>query len=126
MVIVSDYIEKVSTTTGESFVLLELSGGIELVQSQNTGKFYATSRKCRIPSTFSTDVAKLMIGQQIEGDVVRVETEPYEYINKVTGEMIILAHSYAYRPKGSLELIGETNLEVVGERESNKKPRLTR
>ena len=126
MVIVSDYIEKVSTTTGESFVLLELSGGIELVQSQNTGKFYATSRKCKIPSTFSVDVAKLMVGQQIEGDVVRVETEPYEYINKVTGEMIVLAHSYAYRPKGSLELIGETNLEVVSEGEGIKKPRLTR
>lgn len=126
MVIVSDYIEKVSTTTSESFVLLELSGGIELVQSQNTGKFYATSRKCRIPSTFSVDVAKLMVGQQIEGDVVRVETEPYEYINKVTGEMIVLAHSYAYRPKGSMELIGETNLEVVTEGEGNKKPRLTR
>jgi hypothetical protein len=126
MVIVSDYIEKVSTTTGESFVLLELSGGIELVQSQNTGKFYATSRKCRIPSTFSVDVAKLMVGQQIEGDVVRVETEPYEYINKVTGEMIVLAHSYAYRPKGSMELIGETNLEVVSEGEGIKKPRLTR
>ncbi|MHA8106309.1 hypothetical protein [Aquirufa sp. 5-AUSEE-100C1] len=126
MVIVSDYIEKVSTTTGESFVLLELSGGIELVQSQNTGKFYATSRKCRIPSTFSVDVAKLMVGQQIEGVVVRVETEPYEYINKVTGEMIVLAHSYAYRPKGSMELIGETNLEVVSEGEGIKKPRLTR
>jgi hypothetical protein len=126
MVIVSDYIEKVSTTTGESFVLLELSGGIELVQSQNTSKFYATTRKCRIPSTFSVDVAKLMVGQQIEGDVVRVETEPYEYINKVTGEMIVLAHSYAYRPKGSLELIGETNLEVVSEGVGNKKPRLTR
>jgi hypothetical protein len=126
MVIVSDYVEKVSTTTGESFVLLELSGGIELVQSQNTGKFYATSRKCRIPSTFSVDVAKLMVGQQIDGNVVRVETEPYEYINKVTGEMIVLAHSYAYRPKGSMELIGETNLEVVSEGEGNKKPRLTR
>jgi hypothetical protein len=126
MVIVSDYIEKVSKTTSESFVLLELSGGIELVQSQNTGKFYATSRKCRIPSTFSVDVAKLMVGQQIEGDVVRVETEPYEYINKVTGEMIVLAHSYAYRPKGSMELIGETNLEVVSEGEGIKKPRLTR
>jgi hypothetical protein len=126
MVIVSDYIEKVSTTTGESFVLLELSGGIELVQSQNTGKFYATSRKCRIPSTFSVDVAKLMVGQQINGEVVRVETEPYEYINKVTGEMIVLAHSYAYRPNGSMELIGETNLEVVSEGEGNKKPRLTR
>jgi hypothetical protein len=126
MLIVSSILEKVNATSGQTFVLLELSGGIELVQSQATGRFYATCRKCRIPSTFSAEVAKLMIGQQIEGDVIRVETEPYEYINKDTGEMIVLAHSYAYRPKGSMELIGETNLEVVSEAYSNKKQKLTR
>ncbi len=43
MVIVSDYMEKVNSTSGQTFVLLKLSGGLELVQSQNTGKFYATS-----------------------------------------------------------------------------------
>ena len=67
MVIVSDYMERVNASSGQTFVLLELSGGLELVQSQNTGKFYATSRKCRIPSTFNADVAKLMVGQQIDG-----------------------------------------------------------
>jgi len=77
MVIVSDYMEKVNSTSGQTFVLLELSGGLELVQSQNTGKFYATSRKCRIPSTFNAEVAKLMVGQQIDGDIVRVESDPY-------------------------------------------------
>ena len=82
MVIVSDYMEKVNSTSGQTFVLLELSGGLELVQSQNTGKFYATSRKCRIPSTFNADVAKLMVGQQIDGDIVRVESDPYEYTCK--------------------------------------------
>ena len=40
MVIVSDYMEKVNATSGQTFVLLELSGGLELVQSQNTGNFY--------------------------------------------------------------------------------------
>ncbi len=85
MVIVSDYMEKINSKTNEPFVLLELSGGLELVQSQNTGKFYATSRKCRIPSIFSADVAKLMIGQQIEGEIVRFELDPYEYTNKTMG-----------------------------------------
>ena len=41
-----------------------------------------------------------MVVQQIEGDIVRVESEPYEYINKTTGELITLAHSYGYSPKG--------------------------
>ena len=124
MVIVSDYMEKVNATSGQTFVLLELSGGLELVQSQNTGKFYATSRKCRIPSTFSADVAKLMVGQQIEGDIVRVESDPYEYTNKTTGEIITLAHSYAYRPKGSMELLGESRLEVVDEKINQKSYKL--
>jgi hypothetical protein len=95
MVIVSDYMEKTNSQSGQTFVLLELSGGLELVQSQKTGKFYATSRKFRIPSTFDADVAKLMVGQQIEGDIVRVESDPYEYTNKTPGEIITLAHSYA-------------------------------
>ncbi len=78
MVIVSDYMEKVNSTSGQTFVLLELSGGLELVQSQNTGKFYATSRKCRIPSTFNADVAKLMVGQQIDGDIIRITDIKYK------------------------------------------------
>jgi hypothetical protein len=120
MVIVSDYLEKINSKTNEPFVLLELSGGLELVQSQNTGKFYATSRKCRIPSTFNADVAKLMVGQQIDGDIVRVESDPYEYTNKTTGEIITLAHSYAYRPKGSMELLGESRMEIVEEKKISK------
>jgi hypothetical protein len=120
MVTVSNYFEKVNSTSGQTFVLLELSGGLELVQSQASGRFYATSRKCRIPSTFTADVAKLMIGQQIDGDIVRIESEPYEYINKTTGEVITLAHSYAYRPKGSMELLGESKIEIVKEESSNQ------
>ena len=120
MVIVSDYMEKVNASSGQTFVLLELSGGLELVQSQNTGKFYATSRKCRIPSTFNADVAKMMVGQQIDGDIVRVESDPYEYTNKTTGEIITLAHSYAYRPKGSMELLGESRMEIVEEKKISK------
>lgn len=120
MDIVTDYMEKTNSQSGQTFVLLELSGGLELVQSQNTEKFYATSRKCRIPSTFSLDVAKLMVGQQIEGDMVRVESDPYEYTNKTTGEIITLAHTYAYRPKGSMELLGESRMEIVEEKKISK------
>ncbi len=61
-----------------------------------------------------------MIGQQIEGDIVWIESDPGEYTNKTTGEIITLAHSYAYRPKGSMELLGELQLEV-GEEKINKK-----
>jgi hypothetical protein len=95
---------------GTSFISLELTGGLELVQSQTTGKFYATIRKCSIPSTFDEDIAKMMIGTQIDGEIVRVTVDPYEFVNPRTGEVMLLQHSYAYRPVGAVELIGHTQV----------------
>ena len=101
---------------GSTFVTLELTGGLELVQSETTGKFYATIRKCNIPSTFSEQIAKMMVGTEIEGEVIRIAVDPYDFVNPKTGELITLQHSYAYRPKGAVELIGHTkvnNLEMA-------------
>ena len=112
MVQVTNFHE-VETKEGKTFISLELTGGLELVQSQSTGKMYATVRKCRIPSTFDANIAKMMVGTQLDGDVVRVETDPYDYVNKRTGEITTLQHSYAYRPKGSMELIGESRVQEI-------------
>lgn len=110
MLIVSNYFE-VKTSEGKSFVSLELSGGLEMVQSQTTGRYYATARTCRIPSTYSLEVAKRMVGTSIEGEIVRVEVKPYDYIVPATGELIKLAHSYVYRPLGSIEIHRESKLQ---------------
>ena len=112
MVQVTNFHE-VETKEGKTFISLELTGGLELIQSQTTGKMYATVRKCRIPSTFDANIAKMMVGTQLDGDVVRVETDSYDYVNKRTGEVMSLQHSYAYRPKGSLELIGESRVQEI-------------
>ena len=112
MVQVTNFHE-VETKEGKTFISLELTGGLELVQSQSTGKMYATVRKCRIPSTFDANIAKMMVGTQLDGEVVRVETDSYDYVNKRTGEVMSLQHSYAYRPKGSLELIGESRVQEI-------------
>ena len=112
MVQVTNFFE-VETSAGKTFISLELTGGLELVQSQTTGKMYATVRKCRIPSTFDANIAKMMVGTQLDGEVVRVETDSYDYVNKRTGEVMSLQHSYAYRPKGSLELIGESRVQEI-------------
>lgn len=112
MVQVTNFFE-VETSEGKTFISLELTGGLELIQSQNSGKFYATVRKCRIPSTFDANIAKMMIGTQMDGDVVRVETDPYEFLNKRTGELMTLQHSYAFRPKGSMELVGHSQVQEI-------------
>ena len=95
---------------GEKFIALELMGGLELVQSAETGRFYATIRKCSIPSTLDEPTAQMMVGQKMEGEIVRVQCDPYDFANPRTGEVITLSHTYAYRPKDALELVGHTQV----------------
>ena len=100
---------------GGRFVFLELLGSIEIQQSQTTGKFFATARKCQIPATFGIQIASRMVGQKIEGEIVRVPCEPYSFENKRTGETITVNHDYAYRPPNAIELIGETKIKELEE-----------
>jgi hypothetical protein len=110
MVTVTAALERVKKD-GTTFPVLEISGGAELVLSQTTQRYYATVRKCTIPFTGSLEVAKMLIGQKIEGEIVKVIVPPYEFINQRTGEVMQLQHSYAYRPKDSQDLVGHTRVQ---------------
>ena len=110
MITVTNYVERLRKD-GSSFIALEITGGVELVQSQSNGRYYATVRKCSIPSTFDENIAKAMIGQRLEGDIVKVIVQPYDFINKKTGEVMKLQHSWAYRPKDSQDLVGHTRVQ---------------
>ena len=112
MVTVTNALERV-TKEGKTFPVLEISGGAELVLSQTTQRYYATVRKCTIPFTGTMDVAKMLIGQKIEGEIVKVIVAPYEFINQRTGEVMKLQHSYAYRPKDSQDLVGHTRVQEL-------------
>lgn len=83
---------------GKTYVNLELQGDLVMVQSLNTGRFYATAKKCRITSTFDEDTAKSLIGRELPGRIERVQTDPYEYTVPETGEVIQLAHSWQFLP----------------------------
>jgi hypothetical protein len=39
--------------------------------------------------------------------------DPYNFVDKRTGAMIQLQHSYAYQPEGSTELIGAQQVEAL-------------
>ena len=65
MVTVTNYSTRVRKD-GTTFIALEISGGVELVQSNNTGKFYATVRKTSIPSTCDEAIAIGLIGFQLQ------------------------------------------------------------
>lgn len=114
MVTVTNYAVR-KTKDEKTFITLELSGKVELVQSQDTGKFYATRRRCSIPSTFDVNVAQSIIGTQIEGEIVRVESDPYDFVNPNTGEVMSLAYSWAYQPEGTKETIGISKVSILEE-----------
>lgn len=100
MVTVTDYKVK-QAKDGRDFVLLELQGGLEMVQSQANNRFYATVRKCTVSTTFEERMAKSLIGSQMPGKIVRVACDPYEYTVESTGEAITLCHRWGYWPEGA-------------------------
>ncbi len=109
MVTISNYAIR-KRKDGTEFISLELTGNVELIQSNNTGKFYASVRKCSIPSTFGKEVAESLLGSKIPGSIVKVLVDPYEFKNPRTGEVMQLQHSYAYQAEGSNEVIGHTRV----------------
>jgi len=91
------------------FVSLELQGGPEMVQSQNTGRFYLTAKRCFISTTFAKEQAKAMVGTKFKGSINRVECPEYLFALPETGEVIQLNHRWDYSPEespaGSLSLV---------------------
>ena len=93
--------EKRTSASKGDFMVLILMGGIEMVQSMQTGRHYATARKCTVSSTFSEQIAVAMIGQQMPGTIERVQTEAYQFTVPETGEVIQLAHTWQYVPENA-------------------------
>lgn len=88
-----------SKDDGSKFYLLELQGGIEMVMSKTTGQFYATAKKAVISSTFDEATCQGLIGTQMQGSILKVEVEPYNYVVRETGEEITLSHKWVYTPE---------------------------
>ena len=106
-------IKKYLRKDGSEFIALQLEGGVEFVQSQQTGKFYAHVLKSNMPCTFDEQTAEKFIGQSIEGTIMRVSSDPYDYTVPSTGEVIQLAHSYEYQPVDSSTAVGKREPELV-------------
>lgn len=88
---------------GIPFFLLELQGGLEMVLSQTTNKYYATAKKAYIPSTFDEATCRALIGTEMSGRIFKEECEPYNYTIRETGEEITLSHRWVYLPEDAPE-----------------------
>ncbi|WP_407485158.1 hypothetical protein [Elizabethkingia miricola] len=85
---------------GNLFNVLQVQGGIEMIKSKETGQFYATAKRASVTCTFDEETCKSIVGTEMSGRIVKIETESYTYIIKETGEEITLQHRYVYLPEG--------------------------
>ncbi len=88
---------------GIPFFLLELQGGIEMVLSQISNRYYATAKKAYISSTFDEQTCQALIGTEMQGKIIKEECEPFDYVIKETGEEITLSHRWVFVPEGAEE-----------------------
>ncbi|WP_237705645.1 hypothetical protein [Croceivirga radicis] len=95
MVKIIDF-KKRQKDNGEEFFSLIVQGGIMPVKSQETGKTYFTTKKASVPSTFDEETCLDLIGTRLDGNVVKVNCEPYSYTIEQTGEIVELDYRYEY------------------------------
>lgn len=91
--------QKRQTEEGRPFFVLEIQSGIEMVLSTKTGQYYATAKKANISSTFDEETCKALLGTEMPGTIIKINSDPYEYTIRDTGEIIMLTHRYAYQPE---------------------------
>jgi hypothetical protein len=96
---------------GETFIVLTLTGGLELVQSQTNGLFRAVVRKCQIPANFDEATAKMVVGTQLPGQIVRVQADPWTFTDQKSGEVITLSHRWSYLPEGATVPVATPEME---------------
>ena len=116
MVTIVNYSKRMNSDSEEFFTLI-LQSDLELVRSRQTGRFYATSKKVSLPTTFDEPTCKSLIGHQLPGSIKRIECDPYEFAIPETGEVIHLAHRYEYSREAATmeETVLEGALEAVHE-----------
>jgi hypothetical protein len=103
MVTVSGYAERQSQD-GKKFYALILQGGMEMVLSEESGRYYATAKQASITSTFDEKTCQALVGTKLPGKISKVVCEPFDFTIKKTGEVISLSHRWAYSPEeASLE-----------------------
>jgi len=83
---------------GEEFVSLILEGDLTMIQSKESGSWYATAKRASITSTFDENRASKLIGREIPGDIIRESCDPYTWIEPESGEEITLSHTYNFVP----------------------------
>jgi hypothetical protein len=99
MVTVIDYQVRESKK-GDTFTTLSLQGDLEMILSQNSGKYYATARKASIITTFNEQACKTLVGTTLPGRIEKQPVDkPYDYQIPGSDEVIKLDYTYEFNPE---------------------------
>ena len=105
MVTISGYNERESRE-GKKFYTLTLQGNLEMILSEESGRYYATAKQASITSTLDEATCQGLVGTKLPGKITKIDCQPFDYTIKETGEIISLSHRWAYDPnEASLEEI---------------------
>ena len=99
MVTVVDYVKQKSED-GREFIRLLLQGDDLTLCTTDEGRVYAKVSKASIIASISEEVAKQQVGKKLKGTIEKVDSEPWTYVIKETGEQRILNYRYQYNPTG--------------------------
>lgn len=98
MVSIVNYYER-ENKEGNSFFVLEVTGGIEMILSKTTDRYYATSKRAFLPCTFNEQTCKTLLGTQLSGTIEKQACEPYLHYVKETDEEVELNHRWVFVPE---------------------------
>jgi hypothetical protein len=83
---------------GKPFYALTVQGGLEMVLSEESGRYYATKKQASVTSTLDEKTCQGLVGTTLPGKISKVVCEPYDYTVQETGEVITLTHRWIYNP----------------------------
>ncbi len=86
----------IESNDGNTYISLEIQGGIEIIQSQKNDNYYTTIRKCNIITNLDEITAKFLVGKQISGKIIKEACNAYKYTIKESGEVVTLSHRYVF------------------------------
>ena len=107
MVTIAKAVVRQNKKDGNEFLSLTLVGGLDIITSAKTGNQSLVAMRCNITSNLPVELAGSLIGEKLEGTVVKVKCAPYQWTNPTTAEVMEISHTYRYQKSAAHAPVGE-------------------
>jgi len=91
--------QKRKKANGESFNVLNLMSGVEVIKSNVSGKPYLSARKANVICHFDDATCLSLVNTKLPGTIEKQECDPYDFKVPQSDEVIQLDYTYVYNPE---------------------------